>query len=458
MNRETLHIDDLLNRQFGAFEPAVPAMAWEGINAALDQKERKGILIWWKVAVVFIVALSLFEGGRRTLNHFSHNRTAGAASGAQHANPSSAPAIDNQNTGSHPSEQVATGNQPSQGGSVASSHHSVSGSASTHHTNTGIGSGNGQPDADGSEHTASGETNTQTENEESHSYRQFDLNDAKGISSQKVEDPSLNEMLAKQAVENGIKARELPVRPVVEMGRLQFGLGVGQLVSNTGYSINPEYKNYVHPNYLKEMSAGEGILSSLSFNSTLAYKISTSKPFYLFTGLSFYQRKNSLNFNFDNYYIARDLFSGAPKDKLGKSPLLENNNPVSNGKVTFKGTNTFTQFEIPVGAMYDVKLGNGLHLMPSVSANLGILSQSGGNKTLDYQMDTITNIDPSWYRNTYYTLNASLGVYKDLGRMFRFGVSASTSYMLTPVYVPGFTIRPRAFTGGLSTQLIWRLD
>ena len=122
----------------------------------------------------------------------------------------------------------------------------------------------------------------------------------------------------------------------------------------------------------------------------------------------------------------------------------------------FKGTNTFSQLEIPIGFMYDKTLGKKWSVLPSLSANLGFITQKSGY-TLDYQMLNVTPLNGSWFRKSYASATASFGIYRNFTNQVKLGVSASGNYMLTQMYIPGATIKPRAFTTGLSTQLIWRL-
>ena len=50
-----LHIDDLLEATYAEFQPAVPALAWEGIAGKLDQSNNRKGFVWWKAAAVVAV-------------------------------------------------------------------------------------------------------------------------------------------------------------------------------------------------------------------------------------------------------------------------------------------------------------------------------------------------------------------------------------------------------------------
>jgi hypothetical protein len=108
--------------------------------------------------------------------------------------------------------------------------------------------------------------------------------------------------------------------------------------------------------------------------------------------------------------------------------------------------------------MAQIPLAKRFTFIPSVSANLGFLSQSASNVTLDYQFLEVSGVQKSWTRSNYILMNTTAGIYKDLGMRIQWGVGATANYTVTQMYVSGASVRPRAFTGGITTQLIWRLD
>jgi hypothetical protein len=126
--------------------------------------------------------------------------------------------------------------------------------------------------------------------------------------------------------------------------------------------------------------------------------------------------------------------------------------------VNFTGSNKITSVEIPVGWMGEYKLGHGLSMVPSAALGFGLLSLNSNNSTLNYQLLEVEKVNRDWYRKTYLLMNTSAGIYKDLGLRIKWGINASAGYTLSQMYIPGAPVRPRAFTGGLTTQIIWRLD
>lgn len=452
MNNETLHIDDLLSSTFAGFEPAMPAMAWEGIANKLDEKKRRGGFIWWKAAAVALIV-------------------AGAWGTYHYALKSNKPAADT---------QIATPAKDLQGGNNGNAQ--IPGANSENNAATGSNAGtlkegnetqsafkpaqpkqnpvqNIQPELQIQNNTQGNTVNPPQSEIDAVNWTNIAENEAQGIESADVTSEEWATLA--QALNQTTKAKEVGrEKPFANrVSPLMFGFGVGQVVSNTNYSIASGKSAYVHPDFKSVMAKSEGILSSMSFNASVYFKLNKELPLYLTAGASFYQRKNSLNFDFDKYTFLENSTGNVPKDKFGNDPFGEFDNGVYAGRLQFKGSNSFTQFEIPVGVTLDKTLGkSGWSLMPTVSGNLGFITQKSGY-TLDYHEMDVISLNPTWYRNHYFTLNSSLGIYKNLlNDKFKLGVSASGSYMLNSMYVPGASIKPKAFTGGLSTQLIWRID
>jgi hypothetical protein len=233
-----------------------------------------------------------------------------------------------------------------------------------------------------------------------------------------------------------------------------IGVGVGQMVSKNGISINPKYREYVHKDFAKNMRDGEGLLSAMSFSGSLGYNIGGNN--YLFSGVSYYQRRNSVRFNFEWNPPVTDNTNGEEADKNGNYPIKDYND-LQIRKTEFTGTNIFTEFDIPIGWFGQFEWNKKYTFIPSVSANLGFLSIDTRNVTLDYAAPRVVGVNRAWYRNTFALMSASAGIYRNIGPSLKWGLNVSGNYTLTQMYEAGSTIRPRAFTSGLNTQLIWRL-
>jgi hypothetical protein len=239
-------------------------------------------------------------------------------------------------------------------------------------------------------------------------------------------------------------------------GHFWVGFGAGQVMSATALAVNPNFSNYVHKNYTKHQSGGEGLMAAMNFAGTLAYKLGGKH--YLYTGATYYQRRNSLNFNFTDEAPALNAVGNVKKDIFGNYPIKGYVQAGSGVTVNFTGSNTFTNIEIPLGWMAQYPFGKGLTFIPSAAAGFGFLSLNSNNSTLNYQLLEVEKVHRDWYRKSYLMMNTSAGVYKDLGLRIKWGLNASAGYTLSQMYLPGSPVRPRAFTGGLTTQIIWRLD
>ena len=118
--------------------------------------------------------------------------------------------------------------------------------------------------------------------------------------------------------------------------------------------------------------------------------------------------------------------------------------------------NRVTVIDIPVGISYNYRLGRSWNLIPSLSYNFGFLSNLTG-RTINYNSMLATDIRPEWYRKSFNSLNMGLGLQRTIGRRLSLGAGFNTNYTITPMYVPGASVRPSAWVNSLSTQLTWRL-
>jgi hypothetical protein len=453
LSNETLHIDDLLSNSFAGFEPAMPAFVWDNIANELDKKTQKRGFVWWKVAAIALVLAGLGYGIRQFQNQSNNAKVSKSDKSDQSAHKQS------QNSGDKSSASHTSGISPQSNQGKNNSAVIASPANSEAKLNKGTHVQNPLHDAPQPTNLTPAPINPMP----AQTYQEIVLaeNGMEGIKLVEIEDPSWSQFLQNEAKEI-LSAKTLtpPVRPLVNLGsHFMLGLGVGQAISNTGYSVNNQYSRYVNPMFKKEITQGEGILASLCVNAALYYKINKESKVSFYSGLSYYQRKNSLNFNFGRY--TPDFDGLLPRDKQGKLAFIENYKPAGKpfDTINFKGTNTFTQIEIPLGicANFDFGHKKAWSFIPSFSTNIGFITEKVG-KTLDYSELNVVKIDPTWYRTTYFSLNASAGIYKTINTNVKIGLNMGAGYMLTPMYVPGSTIRPRALTGGLSTQLIWRID
>lgn len=236
-------------------------------------------------------------------------------------------------------------------------------------------------------------------------------------------------------------------------GRWLLGFGVSQNQSGIGYAIHPQYREYVHKNYLTRMGEGESSLGAVQAGLFAGYRLGHN--FSLISGLQYLQRNTRQQFNFSDE-VPVTMMPGNKPDKFGNYPIIGYFSP--SGTTSYQGFTRLTVFEIPIGLMYDWKLRGGKWVVsPAVSVNTGFVVSETGS-TLDYQQLSVVQRQPDWFRKTTLSGNGALGLYRQLGHNMRIGAVMSAAYTATPVYVPGATVRPRAWATGLGTQLIWRID
>lgn len=439
MSNQTLHIDDLLNASYTGFEPAVPAFAWDQIAGKLDQQNKRRGFIWWKVAAIVAVI-----SGIASLVYYNSN----IQNPSESANPAQNEAKASEPTGA---ADNATQNGPLSDKADKDQNSQNSGSSAVrdrHISNPGIFSA--------PELKAAPESPATPEVEASKDVRSIEsMNRTAGLKSFGIryQDLELNPVIA--PAKNRL-SNEFPEPMLSVSNKWLIGLGAGQVLSATGYTVNPQYGNYVHKNFTKRMEQGEGLLSSLNFSGMVAYKVAGNH--FIYSGAEFYQRRNSLNFNFKDEAPALNSVGNVKKDIFGNYPIKGYITSGSGVEVNYTGTNTITAVEIPLGWMMQLPMGKKFTFIPSAGAGLGFISLNAMNSTLNYQLLEVEKVNQSWYRKTYTILNASAGVYKNLGNRLKWGVNANAGYTLSQMYVPNSPVRPRAFTGGLTTRLIWRLD
>lgn len=441
MEQNKIHIDQLLEASYLGFEPEVPDFAWDRIEAALDNKKKRFIwYTWHKVAIIAVVSILGFLGTRSFLNQ-TDSRVASEPSSVNQS------AKNNSNQSSQDNSAAPTGENKDQmltAEQMAPAAKKVSvnaGSNSQEYVAPVV-------KEDIVETTHSTVSNPATEDNTAESVKQFELLSSLGFEGTNATVSPETQLASK----NKLSFQVLPLSPYRH--KWYVGFGLGQLVSSTGYTVNPEFNNYVHKNFTKRMSEGEGLLASLNFSGSLGYRI--SGVHFLYTGVNYYQRRNSLNFNFTDEAPALNAVNNPPLDRFGRYPIKDY---LSSGiEVNFKGTNIVTAVELPLGWMAQIPVGKHYTFIPAASANIGFLSQGASNMTLDYQFLEVANVQKSWTRSNYLLMNTSAGIYRDLGMRIQWGIGATANYTATQMYVSGASVRPRAFTGGLTTQLIWRLD
>lgn len=258
----------------------------------------------------------------------------------------------------------------------------------------------------------------------------------------------------------------IPVKPAVaelpapapfhaRFGRLNLGFGLMQNLSGMAYTVNPEFSQYVHKNYLERMRSGESSLGAVQAGFMVSYRLTGRGPLSVFSGLNYMQRNTRQQFNFSDE-VPVTLMPGKQPDKFGNYPIIGYLSP--SGTISYSGFTRMTMFEIPVGLMYDHQFGRSRwSMIPMISANLGFITAESGN-TLDYQLLTLVSRNPDWFRRTVINGSAGLGVYRELMPGLKLGATLNAAYTATPVYVPGATVRPRAWATGFGTQIIWRID
>lgn len=431
MTTRTLHIDELLNNAGAAFEPAVPAFMWDSIEATLDKRDRKGGLVWWKAAAIVAVLSGVGVAGW----YLSQNKAEMPAS----VN------IVSDNTAAQP--DALSGKQDGSGANTITPGTDAAGAEKTNEKSAV--SIQQHRNASGYK-TAAPDKSQKPEQiviENEFVNREFNLNHF-GIRAESSALPLLDA--------SG-KLRNLISPPEEVLGaRMLLGIELGQAVSSTGFTVNPKFGNYVHKNFASRMAEGEGILSALSFSGQLAYRVAGAH--YIFAGANYYQRRNSLNFDFRDEAPALNSVGNVERDVFGNYPIKGYISAGSGIDVKFTGTNTITAVDFPLGWMSQLKVAKGITLIPSASVNLGLISVNSNNATLNYQLLEVEKVNSDWYRKGYTLLNTSAGLYKDFGMRLKWGVNLNAGYTLSQMYIPDSPVRPRAFTGGLSTRLIWRLD
>lgn len=442
MDSNTLHIDELLSNTYAGFEPTVPAFAWDGISAALDaKKRRRGALLWFSAAASLLLVVGVAWFG---FNHSGNSQTAST-------NTRDAAEIKMNSDQSAQSKVSDLQNAESQSNGVAKTKNGQNAQSSDNRSQirTRLPFVNPNKAKEAKNLAVQSSTGAQQSKDIVHNSNSTDLFSL-GVQFEEIPAESWNTLHNGNKLENNIGPLDR------ELGNgFYMGLGVGQLVSATGFTVNPNFGNYVHKNFTRHMAEGQGLLASLSFNGSVGYRFSKHNA--VFAGVNYYQRKNSLNFDFTDEAPALNAVNNPPLDKFGRYPIKDYLGS-SSVQVNYKGTNTITAIDFPIGWMGEYRINRSLSFVPMASANLGMLSLSSGNTTLDYQFLDVVAVDRSWYRKGYVLMNTSAGLYKDLGKRIKWGVNATANYTVTQMYVSGATIRPRAFTGGLTTQIIWRLD
>lgn len=434
-----MHIDQLLEASYLGFEPEVPAFAWDRIESTLDSNKKRFIwYTWHKIAIVGIIAILGYVGTRSFV---------ASDEAPMVMQPSTTSQVEPQT--SNKKQNTVEGNTQNQGsaGETVVTKNTIA--PATPRMPKAVQSTSGNKVAnDGVAEQGVADPVQHTEIVGSETLKQFELLRTLGFGPTDVDAMPEAGLTAKKK----FAFQVLPLSPYRH--KWYVGFGVGQLVSSTGYTVNPEFNNYVHKNFTKRMSEGEGLLASLNFSGSLGYRI--AGVHFVYSGVNYYQRRNSLNFNFTDEAPALNAVNNPPLDRFGRYPIKDY---LSSGiEVNYKGTNVVTAVELPLGWMAQIPVSKHFTFIPSVSANLGFLSQSASNVTLDYQFLEVSGVQKSWTRSNYILMNTTAGIYRDLGMRIQWGVGATANYTATQMYVSGASVRPRAFTGGITTQLIWRLD
>jgi len=438
-----------LESAYAGFEPALPAFAWEGIEHRLNGRKRKVALLWWSAAAI-VVATSI-TGIIYWNQHTSIPDTNSAfhkdQSSGEIQKQSTAPGNQGMNDATENTENPADLN--SENKKDNRSQNSTSGNASNKpNPNTPVRIQN-----EDIIHPENLNPDLNEADANSGSYAAT-FNQLNGFGLRYENSEAMRAEIQIPASESHKLKLNITPPDRVMGARVMLGLGVGQIVSQTGFGVNPKYKNYVHEEFQKQMKNGEGILGAMSFSGSVGYRVISNH--YLYTGINYYQRRNSINFDFDWRVPVTTSTGGEKPDLNGNYPIKSYFTFVNHTK--FEGTNTYTEIDIPLGWYAQYKVGKKFTFIPSVSANIGFISIGSNNVTLGYKdLDAIAQ-PKSWYRSSIMLFNGSAGIYRDLNNKIKWGINANANYTATPLYDAGQTLRPRAFTGGLTTQIIWRLD
>lgn len=432
----------MLELSFEGFEPVLPFNAWDSIEAKLDAKRKRGF-VWWHAAAILIGIAGLSILGKYFIETAKQSDSV-ATEKIQPANQGAS------------SDKIGETTVPSQSDNLQNNNHSQSATApfanNSNAAATQVNKGKKAIDHTSAQNAEEyvpqrdASVGAVEETVESKESLKLDINPM-DIGYGLIEKADVQKQENSEALKFNFPLK------YATGGRFLLGASVGQVVNTTNFTINSDYSNYVHRNFKKHVSEGEGLLGSVNVGLMAAYRVRSH--WFVYTGLNLIQRKNSVNYQFSDAYPTVVSFQRTP-DKFGNYPIV-GYGPVGSVSTNYKGINSFSQMDIPIGAMREFHINKKWFFLPSVGLNYSIVTSTEGT-TLDYQTLETTQLKTEWLRKSMVSTFAGMGIYRNLGYSLKIGMNLSGNYMVTSMYVPGATIKPRAFTGGLSTQLIWRID
>ncbi len=446
MDQNTIHIDSLLQRSFGDFAPMPPIGAWDAIAAQLPGETRRRGFAWWTAAAVLLLIIGgvcYFNRSQRA--EVSNEEASSKAAPAQSADPRKG-TLNTEDKGAAANSEN-TGAADEQSKELSPSYYKA-------HAQNGSEKGN-NPNPQGSVQNPI-KNNIERIDEiiaaevvvkETEVLKPFEVTSFSGLKGTGLRETT--------PAMDWIATAPIPVmlpHKTVAIGRNWFlGVAVGQGFNNPGMGINPKYSAYVHKDYLNELNKGQSSISALNFSMQLGVGI--YKNLNVYTGISYMERGSRSDFNFQA--LTHETNNTAAPDKFNEYPI-DDYFPGFLFPVKFNSMNRVTVIDIPVGVSYNYRMGRNWNVTPSLSYNFGFLSDLSG-RTINYNSMKATDIRKEWYRKNFNSLNMGLGVQRTIGRRLSLGAGINTNYTLTPMYVPGATVRPSAWVSSLSTQLTWRL-
>lgn len=445
MDQNTIHIDSLLQRSFGDFTPTPPIGTWDAIVANMPGETRRRGFAWWTAAAVLLLIIGgvcYFNRSQRA--EVSNEEASSKAAPAQTVDPRKG-SLETENNRAAKAEKSAT--VDGEGKQLSPSYYNA-------YPPNGSKQGNTNPYPNGTAQNPIKINRDRIDEiiptdvvvKETEVLKPFEVKSFSGLKGTGLREttPSMD-WIATAPI-----PAILPHKTVALSRNWYLGVAVGQGFNNPGMGINPKYSAYVHKDYLNELNKGQTAISALNFSMQLGYGI--YKNLNVYTGISYMERGSRSDFNFQGETPATDNTANA--DKFNEYPILTYFGLYF--PVKFSSMNRVTVIDIPVGISYNYRMGRNWNVTPSLSYNFGFLSELSG-RTINYNSMLATDIRKEWYRKNFNSLNMGLGVQRTIGRRLSLGAGINTNYTLTPMYVPGATVRPSAWVSSLSTQLTWRL-
>lgn len=426
MKNEDPNTDKQLQGLFRSFEPPVPQGAWDGIARALDRRHnRRVMLCWMAVAALFVGGIVGLWAG------FSHSKDV-----KKIQNQETAVKQPNGKTKTRELQPVDAETEKAADKPVHADIQ-VRTDGNLKNAVTEIPKGGNNPKAP--ETVESG-----AESKPEIKVSSLNLPNPFGIRAIPLNRPPAAALVA----------LDMPTPPLHKVPAVKWSLsaGVTQLQTGNGYAVNPDYSRYVHKNYLTRMKQGEQNMGSAGLAVQLGYDINNRIT--LNAGVQFRQLNTRQQFSFSDE-VPVTLMPGNKPDKYGNYPIIGYFG--NTGNVLYSGFQRNTMVEIPVGMSINLPVAPKWNLKPALGINTGFFSGVSGN-TLDYQQLQVVAQQVYRFRTVQFSGVLSVGAFRQLGPKLQWGATLGGIRMLTPVFVPGASVRARNHALGVGTQLIWRID